>query len=123
MARRMLKQDPLLDESLESPAAALHRARTRATFRQLRRCGGPAADVTAFALALGVDSTALGAWLQLPFQGQGWDALERNSAALERRPVERRLLARHHREAERIVNMLLQSHTVPSRAFDIEPVA
>ncbi|MCQ8278284.1 glycosyltransferase [Acetobacteraceae bacterium KSS8] len=121
MARRMLKQDPLLDGSLEPPFAALRRARARAEFQRLRRSGAPHPDVATLAATLEVDSDALESWLKLPFLGEGWDALEGSSPVLKRRPVERRLLARHHEEAEWIVSTLLRERARAGAARDTEP--
>ncbi|MDT8871756.1 glycosyltransferase family 2 protein [Komagataeibacter rhaeticus] len=111
MARRLLRQDDLLDESLEPALTCLRRARARAVPAAAAR---PAPHVR----AMGVEMCGLAYQLDLPpaevermarahFLGVAWDSLEQASPALVRVPVRRAELATHHRQARRVVRQLL----------------
>ncbi|PYD82467.1 glycosyl transferase [Komagataeibacter oboediens] len=111
MARRMVRQDEMLDDSLEPPRTCLRRARARAALRGLRGLppGGDAwhdaADGLAALLRLPVATVAHMA--RGRFMGMAWDRLETLSPELRRMPVRRADLPMYIDEARRIVRGLL----------------
>ncbi len=113
IARRVLRQDEMLDDSLEPAGACLRRAEARAALRVLRdvhRAGLPdAAALSAYAARVALPPDLVGQWLEEPYFGTAWARVEAESASLRRHPVPRAALARHHGEAAQIVRRLEQA--------------
>ncbi|WP_338029710.1 glycosyltransferase [Gluconacetobacter tumulisoli] len=116
IARRMARQDALLDDSLEPAGDCLRRARARAWLRRLydeRRMGIDAQASTAgLAALLGVPPRHVAHRTTGPFFGLCWERLETETPSLQRRRVQRRDLARHHARAMYIVAGLLEGTCV-----------
>jgi hypothetical protein len=112
MARRMIRQDEMLDDTLEPAALALRRAEARAGLRRLFAPGGSAdgaaASVADYAGRVAVPASLVAALLRAGSPGAAWDAIEASSPLLRRRAVRRDQLAAHHAAAQRIVDRLLQ---------------
>ncbi|MGY6770200.1 glycosyltransferase [Komagataeibacter sp. NFXK3] len=113
MARRLIRQDEMLDASLEPAMTCLHRAQARAALRQLWgqpvRHGPWRARAEKLARQLMVPSATLIETCAEPFFGLAWDRLEAASPLLRRRPVRRAGLVAEHRQAARIVLRLLHA--------------
>ncbi|ATU73021.1 glycosyl transferase family 2 [Gluconacetobacter sp. SXCC-1] len=111
MARRLLRQDDLLDESLEPALTCLRRARARAALRRLRalpRMSGQwGVEMCGLAYQLDLPPAEVERMARAHFLGVAWDSLEQASPALVRVPVRRAELATHHRQARRVVRQLL----------------
>ncbi|MCQ8239717.1 glycosyltransferase [Rhizosaccharibacter radicis] len=123
MARRIIRQDEELDESLEPAADCCRRARMRAALRRLHVSGGmddPRRDASVhrFARISLIDPRRIAALCELPFFGEAWEAVERESPSLGRRRVRRAVLERHVADAERILRSLRRA-----RAPDALPAA
>ncbi len=110
IARRVLRQDEMLDDSLEPAGDCLRRAEARAALRvlrDLRLAGLPdAAALSAYAARVSLPPGLVGRWLEEPCFGTAWARVEAESASLRRHSVRRAQLARHHDEAARIVRRL-----------------
>ncbi|WNM08241.1 glycosyltransferase family 2 protein [Komagataeibacter nataicola] len=113
MARRLIRQDEMLDESLEAAMICLHRAQARAALHQLReqpmRHGPWRARAERLARRLMLPLSTLIATCAEPFFGLAWERLEAASPLLRRRPVRRAGLAAEHQQAARIVLRLLHA--------------
>lgn len=121
IARRMIRQDETLDDSLEPAADCLRRARARAALRRLfdrpraagasrmdgYRSPGPAAACAPLARQVGLPPELVARWLEEPCFGAAWARLEAESPVLVRRPVRRDELAVHRAAADAIVLSLL----------------
>ena len=119
IARRMLRQDEMLDDSLEPAGNCLRRAEARAALRVLWAApAGPpdAAALSAYAGEVSLPPDLLRRWLEEPFFGTAWARVEAESVSLRRDPVRRAELARHHDAAARIVRRLEQAARTGSRA-------
>ncbi len=110
IARRVLRQDEMLDDSLEPAGDCLRRAEARAALRVLRdaRLAGlpDAAALSAYAVRISLPPDLVGRWLEEPCFGTAWARVEAESVSLRRHPVRRAELARHHDEAARIIRRL-----------------
>ena len=126
IARRMIRQDELLDDSLEPAADCLRRAQARATLRRLfdrrrpaaGRSGGrqDAASIAAcaaLARQVGLPPELVARWLEEPFFGTAWARVEAESPLLVRRPVRRDELAGHREAADAIVRALCSGLPLP----------
>jgi Glycosyl transferase family 2 len=109
MARRMIRQDRWLDESLEPASDALRRALARVALRRLRdeTCSHRVRDDAARALS---DLAHVGAHDLAILRGESafgaaWEGIEK-SPCLRRRRLKRDELARQHAIALRIVDNL-----------------
>ncbi len=113
IARRVLQQDEMLDDSLEPAGDCLRRAQARASLlalRDARLAGLPEAGaLSAYAALVSLPPRLVGRWLEERYFGTAWARVEAESAALRRHPVRRAELARHRDEAERIVRRLEQA--------------
>lgn len=111
MARRLIRQDEMLDESLEAAMICLHRAQARAALHQLReqpmRHGPWRARAERLARRLMLPLSTLIATCAEPF----WPGMGRQGCKplLRRRPVRRAGLAAEHQQAARIVLRLLHA--------------
>ena len=113
IARRVLHQDEMLDDSLEPAGNCLRRAEARASLRCLRdsRLAGlldPQA-LSAYAARVSLPPGLVRQWLEEPCFGTAWARVEAESVSLCRHPVRRAELVRHRDEAERIVYRLEQA--------------
>ncbi len=110
IARRVLRQDEMLDDSLEPAGDCLRRAEARAALRVLRdaRLAGlpDASALSAYAARVSLPPDLVRRWLEEPCSGTAWARVEAESVSLRRHPVRRAELARHHDEAARIVRRL-----------------
>ncbi|MGI4747798.1 MAG: glycosyltransferase [Janthinobacterium lividum] len=111
MARRIIRQDEALDDSLEPAVDCLRRAQARATLRvlfELRHHGEMAGISSCLLLArqVGLPPELIARWLEEPFFGTAWARLEAESPLLIRRHVLRAELAGHREAADRIVQSL-----------------
>jgi GT2 family glycosyltransferase len=102
MRRRVLCQDPLLDDRLEPAADCARRARARATLRTLWLAPDPAGS-RALAAALGLPPRRLAAWLRHRYFGTAWAHVEATTPVLVRRPVARRDIETEMQAAETIL--------------------
>ncbi|GBQ49285.1 glycosyltransferase [Komagataeibacter sucrofermentans] len=113
MARRLIRQDEMLDENLEPAMACLHRAQARAALRPLwghpMRHGPWRARGEKLARQLMLPATALIEVCAEPFFGLAWDRLVAASPLLRRHPVRRAGLVVEHQHAARIVRRLLHA--------------
>jgi len=94
MARRMIAQDTMLDETLERPEDAARRFRAHALFRSLHR--SPAQDslaVNRLVNMTGGSHPLVQASLRRAHAGQGWHELEAHASLLHRVPVPRAMVA------------------------------
>lgn len=111
MARRMVRQDEMLDDSLEPPRAGLRRARARAVLRRLRGltpATGPwHGAVSDLAALLCLPAATVAHMARARSGGMAWRRLETSSPALVRVPVRRADLPMHMDAAQRIVSSLL----------------
>ena len=89
MRRRVVHQDPTLDDRLEPAADCARRAKARAALRALWEKPDPAA-IRALAVDLGQPARRLAAWVRRRYFGAAWADVEATSPALVRRPVARR---------------------------------
>lgn len=94
MARRMVRQDPTIDDRFEPAEACRRRATLRAAFR---RAAAPAG----LAAALQVPASLVRAAATARYFGEGWAMLEAASPVLVRRPVLRSELAAETAKARR----------------------
>lgn len=123
MARRLIRQDEMLDDSLEPAMHCLRRAQARAALRRLRirpRTGDErmiAEKQLADYLHVGVQDVAHMA--KERFFGMAWEKLEIASPMLVHVPVKRADLPIQHRMAERIVCGLLS----PAPSSSLIPTA
>ncbi len=113
IARRVLHQDEMLDDSLEPAGNCLRRAEARASLRGLRdaRLAGlldPQA-LSAYAARVSLPPGLVRQWLEEPCFGTAWARVEAESVSLYRHPVRRAELVRHRDEAERIIYRLEQA--------------
>ena len=119
IARRMIRQDEMLDDSLEPAADCLRRAQARATLRRLfdrgrataarsgsRRDTAAIAACAALARQVGLPPELVARWLEEPFFGSAWARLEAESPLLVRHPVRRDELASHREAADAIIRAL-----------------
>ncbi|WP_182356800.1 glycosyltransferase [Komagataeibacter europaeus] len=117
MARRMVRQDEMLDDSLEPPRACLRRAQARAALHRLRAlppATGPWHDAVAdLAALLRLPTGCVAHMSRARFGGMAWDRLETLSPVLRRMPVRRADLPMHMDAARRIVDSLLVTHAAP----------
>jgi Glycosyl transferase family 2 len=109
MARRIIRQDPWLDDALEPAADGLHRAMARAGLRRLRdarseqdRCRA----ARSLADLLRVPAGPLEAPSSEPTFGAAWDNLEQRTPSLRRRRMRRDDLARQHAMARTMIDDL-----------------
>jgi hypothetical protein len=126
MARRMIRQDEMLDADLEPAANCLRRASLRAQTRRLwatrrepsytwrEQMGTLARDA-----ALPLETVS--AWLQAEYCGQCWEQIEANSPMLLRVPVQRQALDRHHGIAQRILAGLRAEGTADATGLGSVP--
>ncbi|POF62622.1 glycosyl transferase [Novacetimonas maltaceti] len=110
MARRVIRQDEMLDDSLEAAGTCLLRAQARASLRRVRALpqSGRQHHETARSLARRLDlplSRVL-EMMHARFFGMAWSQLETASPPLQRRPVRRAELDMHARQAEQILRHL-----------------
>jgi len=96
-------QDRWADDRLESPEAAMRRARLRAEAR-LVWSGGRGVD--GLAAALGLPSRAFVAMMRGPWFGAAWAEIEAAAPALRRAPIAMVDLADGVRRAERLLSAL-----------------
>jgi hypothetical protein len=104
MRRRMVAQDPLVDERLEPAANCATRAWARAQFRRAWSCPAerqPLLDGLARDLRL--DRNRLERRAALPHFGAGWEMIEASSPVLGRTRVPRAALAVEMAHARRIL--------------------
>jgi len=114
MARRMIRQDPLLDGALEPATCTLRRAQARALARRYWQ-GGDAELLAALERLSLVPAEIVRAWFASRFFGQGWARLEQASPALRRQPVRRADLHQHREAALLILDRLRrQADDVPA---------
>lgn len=115
MARRLIRQDEMLDESLEPAGTCLLRAQARTTLRRVRALRQPGRQhhETARSLAhqLGLPLSRVLEVMQERFFGMAWSQLEAASPTLERRPVRRAELDLHAWQAEQILRQLHASRS------------
>ena len=105
--RRMVRQDELLDDTLEPLADSLARIQARRRLRRAWIQANTRADATAaLARRLGVDATALQRWLVSPYFGDAWAQAEADSPALARRPVRRADVRTQLRAAEEVLRQI-----------------
>ncbi|GBQ79876.1 glycosyltransferase [Gluconacetobacter johannae DSM 13595] len=111
IARRMERQDAVLDDSLEPAGDCLRRARARAWLRHLHDEQGIGRDTRAstasLAAMLGVPTHHVAHRMIGPYFGMCWERLEAETPSLRRRRVHRSDLAWHHARAVDIVAGLL----------------
>jgi hypothetical protein len=104
MRRRMVAQDPLIDDRLEPAALCATRAWARA---QVRRAWSSPADraecLDLLAGELRLDRDMLEGWMALPYFGLAWDMVEQRSAVLAHQTVARANLAAETAHARRIL--------------------
>ncbi len=106
MARRMIRQDALLDADLEPAANCLRRASLRAQTRRLwaeRRDAFWREQIGTLARDAALPLETVSAWLQTEYYGQCWAQIEANSPMLVRVPVQRQALDRHQAVAHGIL--------------------
>ncbi len=108
MARRMIRQDHLLDAMLEPAIVALHRARARASLRLLHAGARSWAIDAAYARQVGLPLATVTAMVGCARFGEAWALIEAASPRLRRQPVRREALPLQHDIATRIVDRLLQ---------------
>ena len=84
IARRIVAQDLWADDRLETPQAAMRRARLRGA---ARRVWAGLGDVTTLAVALQLPPPMVAEALSAPRFGAAWAEIEAQSPALHRRPV------------------------------------
>lgn len=113
MRRRMVRQDPLVDDRLEPARDQERRSALRARVRAARAAGVCPA---ALAQALGVTRSVLAHALGGPYFGVGWAMLEACSPVLVRRPVTRADLPRETVQARRIRDRLRRELRAPVAA-------
>ncbi|WP_159013059.1 glycosyltransferase family A protein [Acidisoma sp. S159] len=88
IARRMIKQDQWADDRLEPVEAAIARSILRAEARRLWQKRPDRREISEMAHGLAMSEVdALAAMFRLPRFGAVWQAIERASPRLERRPV------------------------------------
>ncbi len=102
MRRRVVRQDPLLDDRLEPAAACAHRAQSRHDLRQVWARPTPG-GVAALTDRLLLPADWLAAWLRTPFFGTVWAQVEATSRTLQRRTVARCDVERETAVAEMIL--------------------
>ncbi len=102
MRRRVVRQDPLLDDRLEPAADCARRARARAALRALWQTREPT-DIRTLADELALAPGRLAQWLRRPYFGMAWAAVEATSPVLARRPVARRDVEAEMTAAETIL--------------------
>jgi hypothetical protein len=104
MRRRMVAQDPLVDDRLEPASLCATRAWARA---QVRRAwthhGERQACLDLLADELSLERDSLEAWMALPYFGLAWEMAERRSPVLTRQTVARAQLAAETAHAHRIL--------------------
>ncbi len=112
IARRMLRQDEMLDDSLEPAGNCLRRAAARAALRVLRDARGAGLSdrhaLSAYAARMALPPDLIGRWLEERHFGTAWARVEAESLSLRRHPVRRAELARHREAARRIISRLEQ---------------
>lgn len=108
IARRMIRQDPLLDEALEPADTALRRAQLRALSRHYHVHRDPAVLDRLEMMSL-VPARIIRACLSGRFFGESWVRLEQASPLLLRKPVERVRLDLHREKALAILAQLRPS--------------
>jgi hypothetical protein len=103
IARRMLVQDRWADDRLESPEAAMRRARLgpKARLIWVGSHGGGS-----LAKALGLSTGALTAMMRGPWFGAAWAVIEAAAPSLRRTPIAMTELAAGVRAAERLLAKL-----------------
>ncbi|MBV1833660.1 glycosyltransferase [Novacetimonas pomaceti] len=115
MARRLIRHDEMLDESLEPATTCLHRAQARAALRRLRAMSPSTRSRheagRRLARQLGLPLPYVIGVTQERFFGMAWSQLETASPDLRRMPVRRCELDMHVRQAERIMRQLLASRS------------
>lgn len=99
MARRMVRQDPTIDDRFEPAEACRKRASLRAAFRR----GDPPAGLAA---ALRVPLPLVRAAAATRYFGEGWAMLETTSPVLTKRPVLRSELAAESARARQVISSL-----------------
>ena len=102
--RRLTRPDEFIDDRLEPATACARRARCRAAARAAYQAGriGDAA----LAQALQLDPGILAGFMDVPHFGMAWEAVERASPVLVRRPVAVAELAAQTAMAEAILSVL-----------------
>lgn len=111
MARRMVRQDALLDDQLEPALTCLRRAGLRARARaawtdRLEPTSSWCELVRILARESALPVEAVSAWLRTEYFGQAWTRIEAGSPVLVRVPVVRETLDRHVAAAGRILDSL-----------------
>lgn len=102
MRRRVVRQDPLLDDRLEPAADCARRAKARATLHTLWQTQDMP-GIRALAGELGVPARRLAGWLRRRHFGSAWAEVETNSPVLVRRAVARQDVAVQMTLAEQIL--------------------
>ncbi len=104
MRRRMIAQDPLIDDRLEPAATCATRAWARGTARRAwTGIEESAALIGQLAADLRLDPSALAGWMTLRHFGAVWDLIEQQSSVLAREPVTRLRLSAEMAHARRIL--------------------
>jgi hypothetical protein len=104
MRRRIIAQDPFIDDRLEPAATCATRAWARGvTRRAWSSIEQRAAIIGQLAADLRLDPAALAGWMTLPHFGAAWELIEQQSAVLTREPVARVRLPAEMAHARRIL--------------------
>ena len=108
MARRLRRQDPELDDSLEPAADCRRRAALRYRLRTLHgcRCRPTAHAVDAYGRDVGLPTETLRSFLNRRWFGESWALIEAESPLLARHRVARTDLPRHVADALAILRPL-----------------
>ena len=109
IARRMVRQDPMIDDRFEPAEACRRRATLRAAFRR-------GASPTALAAALKLPAPLVRMAAATRYFGEGWAMLEAASPVLVRRPVLRSELAAETAQAKLGVQALVSVNTEALRS-------
>ena len=106
MARRIRRQDPELDDSLEPAADCRHRAALRFRLRTLHGCRPTARAVDVYGRDVGLPTETLRLFLDRRWFGESWMRIEAESPLLARHRVARAELPRHVADALAILRPL-----------------
>jgi len=115
--RRILCQDPMLDDSLEPVVNRVRRIGARRLLRLAwMRSAGRHRVVSHLATELELTESQIEGWLALPYFGASWALVSAASPVLVRHPVPRSELAHQTQLAQEIVSSLAGSHVPIHRA-------
>ena len=106
MRRRIVAQDPLVDDRLEPAAACERRARARALSRLAWSGGEHPGLATELADTLQLPRKTLETAMACRWFGAAWEAIETASPALVRYPLARAQLAAETHQARRILSLV-----------------